>query len=374
MRPEQLGTSGQCPHCGQQIRLPKTERAQVASGPERPAEPSSWLSNSISGLVSLLLHMGLLLLLAVVRYGDFAGAGLGEEVMIGQLPGIELNESQDQQLDATSAPQTSPQSDELESPPEIAPPIATAEAASDGEFALSPVSASSVGGGSFELGAVTIGGAAGGGGGWDGMLQSLRRNGLDIVITFDSTGSMGGEIRQVKEQIARIGGTLLKLIPKARISVCTYRDEGDDYVVRGLPLTSDIGLVQEFLAGVTAGGGGDHPEAVQEGLQWAVYENEFRPKARKVVLVFGDAPPRQKHRPTCLKLATEFYSRNQGIVSTVTCRNEKRLAEFVEIAQAGGGEAFLTTDERQIMTQVVVLVFGSEFRSKVVEAFRLLED
>lgn len=136
VRPEQLGTSGQCPHCGQQIRLPKTERAQVASGPERPAEPSSWLSNSISGLVSLLLHMGLLLLLAVVRYGDFAGAGLGEEVMIGQLPGIELNESQDQQLDATSAPQTSPQSDELESPPEIAPPIATAEAASDGEFAL----------------------------------------------------------------------------------------------------------------------------------------------------------------------------------------------------------------------------------------------
>ena len=38
----------------------------------------------------------------------------------------------------------------------------------------------------------------------------------------------------------------------------------------------------------------------------------------------------------------------------------------------GGGEAFLTTDERQIMTQLMVLVFGSRYREKVVEAFRLL--
>ena len=47
-----------------------------------------------------------------------------------------------------------------------------------------------------------------------------------------------------------------------------------------------------------------------------------------------------------------------GVVSTVTCRRSVRLPEFEEIAQMGGGEAFLTSDERQIMTQLLILVFG----------------
>jgi hypothetical protein len=74
-----------------------------------------------------------------------------------------------------------------------------------------------------------------------------------------------------------------------------------------------------------------------------------------------------------LRVASDFSSQHKGIVSTVTCRNNVRLPEFVEIAQAGGGEAFLTSDERQIMTQLMVLVFGSKHRDKVLEAFKLME-
>jgi Mg-chelatase subunit ChlD len=210
------------------------------------------------------------------------------------------------------------------------------------------------------------------GGGWDGFLQNLRRNGLDIVITFDSTGSMGGEIREVKEQIKRIGGTLLKMVPKARISICTYRDNGDDYVVEGLPLTSDITEIDRFLAGISAGGGGDEPEAVQEGLRWSVNNNQFRPNARKMLLLFGDAPPHPQDHGTCLSIASDFQREHNGIVSTVTCRRGTRLDEFIEIAEMGGGEAFLTSDERQIMEQLIVLVFGSKFRSKVLEAFEIM--
>ena len=60
-------------------------------------------------------------------------------------------------------------------------------------------------------------------------------------------------------------------------------------------------------------------------------------------------------------------------MSTVTCRSRQPLPEFYEIAMAGGGEAFLTTNEREIMTQLMVLVFGSQHRQKVLEAFRLME-
>ena len=45
-----------------------------------------------------------------------------------------------------------------------------------------------------------------------------------------------------------------------------------------------------------------------------------------------------------------------------------RLKEFPMFASS-----FLTSDTRQIMTQLLVLVFGSKYRDKVIEAFKLLD-
>jgi hypothetical protein len=90
-------------------------------------------------------------------------------------------------------------------------------------------------------------------------------------------------------------------------------------------------------------------------------------------LLFGDAPPHARDQATCLRLAQDFNQQGKGVVSTVTCRSRARLKEFIEIAQAGGGEAFLTADEEQLMTQLMILVFGSQYRAKVLEAFELME-
>jgi hypothetical protein len=208
---------------------------------------------------------------------------------------------------------------------------------------------------------------------WAGLIRDLRTRGLDIVIVFDATGSMGGEIDQVKAQIVRIGTTLLKLIPKTRLSLVAYRDYGDRMVVAGIPLTNDLERLHKELLGVGADGGGDTPEAVHEGLHWAISKNTFLPRAKKVILIFGDAPPHHEHLGACLRMASEFHANQKGIVSTVTCRSGEKIPEFVKIAEAGGGESFFTTDTRSIMEQLIVLVFGSRHEDKVREAFRLLE-
>jgi hypothetical protein len=62
----------------------------------------------------------------------------------------------------------------------------------------------------------------------------------------------------------------------------------------------------------------------------------------------------------------------RDIVSTVSFRQAIPILEFVEIDEVGNGEAFLTSDEQQIVTQLMVLPFGSNRREKVVEAFNLL--
>lgn len=382
VRDDQLGGRGRCPHCRQEIVLPKATGSNKAGVKPAASAPFLWLENSISGLGSLIFHTLLFLAMALFGFGDGGsgiGNGEGTDVLIGAIPSERLSNSMSEELKAEEEVTKERSSSELDETVEIQSTAAESDSTIDDNLVISSPSASGGDSGAFDLGEVTIGGGGGGGSGmagggnWDGMIQTLKRNGLDIVIVFDSTGSMGGEIDQVKSQIKRIGGTLLTMVPKARISLCTYRDQGDEYVAKGLPLTNNIQDIEYYLQGVRAGGGGDHEEAVQEGLRWAVMNNQFKPNARKVILVFGDAPPHAKDRTACLRVASDFAGQNKGIVSTVTCRNQTRLPDFVDIAQAGGGEAFLTSDERQIMTQLLVLVFGSKHREKVLEAFKLLE-
>lgn len=374
-----LGGRGYCPHCKGEIVLPSAQ--ETAAAKPEPEHVPPWMATyrALSVVSSFFVHLVIFLLMMIATswgcQGGPGGPGEGtSEVLIGSLPSETLSTNQDERFQAEETPAEASKSSALTEAMELEAPTSTSDSAATIDVSASPASLS--GGGNFDLGAVAIGGGgmAGGGGNWDGMIQSLRRNGLDIVICFDSTGSMGGEISQVKDQIKRIGATLTKLVPKTRIGLVTYRDDkGDEYDVKGTPLTQELQEPVSWLNDIRAGGGGDMPEAVQLGLEYAVSKNHFRPAARKVILLFGDAPPHPEHRQICLQIASDFARQQKGIVSTVTCRNTKRLAEFVEIAQAGGGEAFLTTDEKQIMTQLLVLVFGSQHRGKVVEAFRLME-
>jgi len=367
---EQLGTSGPCPHCGQTVHLPPPdEPEEVLHGPGPLAH---WLSNSISAFASLIFHMALMLILALITVGGDGLVGEGEEVFIGNLPGNSLDDAQDDQLDASDEGEEESAMEELDDLEEIKPPTEAVASADLADVAIGPPSASGGDSSEFSIGGPS-GAGPGGGQGWDGHLRQLQRNGLDIVIVFDSTGSMSGEINQVKSQIARINKTLFRLVPKTRISICTYRDRGEDYVVRGLPLSSEPQEIEGYLRDIYASGGGDHPEAVQEGLRWAVDSNEFRGKARKVILVFGDAPPHREDVQTCMEIASDFNRKENGVVSTVTCRARRPMSEFADIADAGGGEAFLTVDQRQIMKQLMILVFGSRYRSKVMEAFELMD-
>jgi hypothetical protein len=371
--PQDLGGEGRCPHCQGVIALPKASAPAGKEAKPPRQRPTNWLDGSISGLVSLLLHTAVFIAVALFQAtGGRGGAGEGEDVFIGALPKMELTDRPEEQLTATEVEKKLSTD---ESPIEIeVPSPGTSVASASGDLSTAALSAGGSAIGNFDIGPVQISGSGGtGGGSWEGMIGTLRRTGLDVVICFDSTGSMGGEIDQVKRQIERIGQTLVTLIPKTRIGIATYRDIGDEYVVKGLPLTSSIQEVSSYLARINASAGGDLPEAVDEGLYWSTSKNEFRGTARKVILLFGDAPPHRDRLQRCLQIASEFHKQQRGIVSTVTCRSDTPLPEFYQIAMAGGGEAFLTSNQREIMTQLMILVFGSQHKQKVLEAFRLLE-
>ena len=235
-------------------------------------QPSGVLTSSVSGLVSTVFHLFLLVMVALVGPCSPGGNGTpgdGDDVMIGVIPSETLSNNQEESLDSAAAKVDSESAaDESLDELEVAPPTETSDESALDEVALNPSKLSGGGSSSFDLGVVSVGGGTEGGG-WDGMVQRLRRSGLEIVIVFDSTGSMGGEINEVKKQVRRIGNPLLKLVPKTRISIVTYRDEASGYVVLDpiLPLTSDIQMIDQYLEPIDANGGGDHEEAVQAGLR-----------------------------------------------------------------------------------------------------------
>ena len=235
-----LGHMAICPHCQAQIALPEAE-------PEQHADEAltggmrGWWESSISMLVSIVFHTALVIVLALWTYGGTGLGGTGEDVLIGNMPGERLTDSAASELNADAVEQAAEEAanEDLadESLTEVEPAPSTASV-SEGDVtavaALSPSGGGSGGGGGGDLEfdvAISGSGSPGGGGNWNGMIQTLRRNGLDIVIVFDSTGSMGGEIDQVKNQIDASERRLFKLVPKTRIGLCTYRDADDVFVV-----------------------------------------------------------------------------------------------------------------------------------------------
>ncbi len=371
VRKEQLGKRGKCPNCRATITIPRSRQAvTTAYDPVDP--PSRWLEHTFSVTIAVAAHLLVLGLLAMVPW-TLARRGIGGEgieIVLGQAPARPQADLAPDELQQTSL-QDLPRLTESLVPTETRPADLTGMRQPVSALSIDLYAGSSSSSAPMQMTDITGSQIPTGGRiEFELFLQELKKEGLDIAITFDSTGSMQGEIDQVKSQIERIGKILQRLIPSVRISICTYRDSGDEYVVKGLPLTENLGEVVGFLSGIRAAGGGDEPEAVDEGLRWVIENNQFRDSARKVILLFGDAPPHYDRQTECLQLASDFR-RHGGIVSTVTCRQERQSIPLAEIAQIGGGESFLTSDDQQIVARLVVLVFGSQYEDRVLELFEL---
>ena len=209
---------------------------------------------------------------------------------------------------------------------------------------------------------------------WDKHLANLKANGLDIVFVFDSTGSMGGIILETKTRIRQLMKVVTYLVPDARLGLVTYRDKKEydlddyEYTTKAWPLTRDIKALEKFLRETEAYGGGDIPEAVMDGLDVAIRSAGWNAGSTKVIILFGDAPPRPANDGLnkTYRLVAQWHKDTKGIVSCIDTTGGSRLMEeFQRIAASGGGEATFLNNERDIIRQLVVYIFGSEWRKEI---------
>jgi post-segregation antitoxin (ccd killing protein) len=166
---------------------------------------------------------------------------------------------------------------------------------------------------------------------------------VEVAFVLDTTGSMGDLIDGAKRKIWSIATTIVDSNPNADIAMAlvAYRDRGDDYVVKSMPLSTDVQGLYGKLIKLEAAGGGDDPESVNEaldkaisGLQWSSGEN-----VKHIVFLVGDAPPHMDYRqerqyPEILKAAAGKHI----VVNAVQAGDMPETTPiWKEIAQFGHG-------------------------------------
>lgn len=189
---------------------------------------------------------------------------------------------------------------------------------------------------------------------------------LEMVFVLDTTGSMGGLLEGAKQRIWGIVNEVMQSTshPSVRVGLVAYRDRGDEYVTKVLPLTNDLDQVYSTLMSYRAEGGGDTPENVRRALADGVHNAGWSPRTpgiAQIIFLVGDAPPHEDYQdePSTATSTAEAVKAGM-IVNTIQCGNlpgtqpvwqaiaQNGEGQYFAIAQDGGVQAIATPYDKEM--------------------------
>lgn len=229
------------------------------------------------------------------------------------------------------------------------------------------------------------------GSGFGGFIGELRRKGLDVVLVIDGTGSMKLIIEDVKAKMAQLVNAIHRLVPIARVGVVVFGGKGEKQQLQ--PLTLSGKKLEQFLSGIQAAGGGEWEEDTGGAVQAALSQMDWKPYAKKVIVLVGDAPPAKDDFAPLLASIKQFKA-NNGTFNTVDVAAEEherferefwlkvhrqeppkisQLPQFYQqtrisykvMANAGGGAMRSLSKDSHINQQVLILAFGEQWQNQV---------
>ena len=332
--------------------------------------------------LSVILHVGLLLFLIItvheqrgrelimVNLEAGGGGGGGSEMNDLDMPEVPMPDTAPQQMDQPTAVDTSQ------------------------AVGLANDYVRAAGGGGIGIGrggGVGSGYGKGIGSGFGGFIGELRRKGLDVVIVCDGTGSMQLIIDDVKAKMAQLVHAIHRLVPIARVGMVVFGGKGQKMNIQ--PLTLNPQKLVDFLGSVHAEGGDEWEEDLAGGVKAAITQMDWKPYAKKVIVLVGDSPPKKDDFQPLIAEIHQFKA-NNGTFNTVDVAAEEHerferefwlkvhreeppkispLPEFYQqtrasfkvLANAGGGAMRSLSKDSHINQQVLVLAFGEQWQGQV---------
>lgn len=184
----------------------------------------------------------------------------------------------------------------------------------------------------------------------DSVTESAQKK-LDLMIMCDTTGSMSDELSYLQEELISILNSVERNnsnVP-TRVSVNFYRDDGDEYVIRDFPFTTDFKQAENQMSEQWADGGGDFPEAVHKALENALKDHDWDEDSVKLMFLVLDAPPHSEdpqivsYVRQLTALASEMGVRIIPIASSGIDKSTEFLLRNLAFT-TGGTYTFLTDD------------------------------
>src|SRR5205823_1536704 len=131
-----------------------------------------------------------------------------------------------------------------------------------------------------------------------------------------------------KKGIPRVLRGLQQISPAARIGVVVYGDRGVPMQIQ--PLTSAKERVRAFLEHLSdsTGGPDDWEEDTLSGCRTAIERSEWKPYARKVVVLIGDSPPRREDFSALNTLVRTFHQQGGEFDAIDVAEEEHRRFEI----------------------------------------------
>jgi hypothetical protein len=117
---------------------------------------------------------------------------------------------------------------------------------------------------------------------------------FDLVVSFDTTGSMYPVISQVRREVEQFIKTMFSEFSDLRLGIIAhgdYCDAGNPYTILALDLTRDEERLCDFVRTVDRTYGGDADECYELVLKTARTDFSWRDDSNKIFIMIGDAAP-----------------------------------------------------------------------------------
>jgi len=308
-----------CPKCGKAFPLPSA--AAAGSRGRRSGESREpWWKPGLSGVLSCVFHFFLLLICSLVTWGNYGGGGLGDEVLLGDLPSKQLTQTKDEQLTADSQKPVEQQTELKETFEEIAPPIpaADAEAIEIDSFLLTPSGSASD---AAEMKVISGGGSGVGSG---ASFMGSHAQGQRFCIVADCSGSMAGPpVEHVKREVLE---TINSMNPRARFQIVFYSTDAIPCPTSGwLHPRRNKGDIEQWLSGIEGQGLTEPTKAFKLVFQ-------FDPKPDAIFFMTdGQFDPKVVEEVATL-------NRDKNVVINTICFMDRSSEPMMRaIAKASGG-------------------------------------
>ena len=118
---------------------------------------------------------------------------------------------------------------------------------------------------------------------------------VQIVFSFDTTGSMSQCIDLVRDQLRDVIQRLLGDVPHLQVAVIAhgdYCDAAEFYMVKSVDFTNDVNVLTQFVNDVGGTGGGDYEECYEYVLNYA-RGLSWQPGTQRSLVMIGDAIPHE---------------------------------------------------------------------------------